>query len=564
MILEELCAYYERARAGDASTLGAYGFQFRRLDLVIEIHEDGSFARLLPTKNLSAHQDQRFLLPMEKKRARQIAPNLLWDHGAYVLGLGEGDQHTSKKRLAFAAQISELAAAHPQHRGLAALDGFYQQGHWKMAAQVCDREAGGLRNPTLSFRLCGQESLIAEDQALHPWLLAQLEEEGAPRLRCMISGEWDTLALVHPTIKGLKGALGVGATLVSFQQESSRFYGKKQGENAPIGKRTAFAYTSALNELLRPGSDRVVHFDELSLVFWAESATEWEEGFAQFLSLKCGQESYEEFYKKLASGHWESDTSSFFILALSVQKTRISVRYWQKFSIQEMQQHLRKFFLDLHIIHAPYEAQNLSLYAIAAAMSDEEKASAIESSRFLELFHAIFDGKMYPQSFFYITMGLIRKEKRISYHRAAIVKAYLVRSAKYYPVQEEVGVALDPALTQVAYALGRLFAVLERLQEEALQHASNLRERYYTTASTSPAAVFPHILRQKNTYLARMSNRTLRERFERDIAEIFERIQDIPISLSLTDQGRFVIGYYHQRQEYFTAPKRRRDEEQVS
>ncbi len=564
MILEELCAYYERQRLRPESQMGTYGFQYRRLDFLIEVAPDGSFLRLLPTRNLSAHEQESFLLPMERKRARQIAPNLFWDQASYVLGISEGEESAdpaSPKRKAFAELIDLAARENPAHEGLFALQQFYQQGHWAAAAGVFAMAAKRFRHPTLSFRLAGESKLIAEDASLQTWIRQRLDDEEGPEIQCLVTGRNDKLAVLHPSIKGLKGALGTGATLVSFQQESSRFFGKKQGENAPIGRQAAYAYTSALNHLLKPGSERVVHFNDLSLIFWTEEGEDWDQGFAQFLTLHAGQAAYQAFFEELQKGRWAQDTRAFYVLALSVQKTRIAVRYWQKFILQELQMRLREFFSDLRLIHAPYEAQTLSLYALAGAMAEEERSEVVESNRMLELFTAIASGKMYPQTWFCINMGLIRKEKKISYQRAAIIKAYLVRWAKFNQVQEEVGVALDSESTNIAYTLGRLFAVLERLQEEANQHSSNLRDRYYTTASTSPAAVFPQILRQKNMQLSRIPNKTLRDRFERDIAQLFLSIDHIPSSLSLTDQGRFVIGYYHQRQEYFT-PRRPREQEQ--
>ena len=118
--------------------------------------------------------------------------------------------------------------------------------------------------------------------------------------------------------------------------------------------------------------------------------------------------------------------------------------------------------------------------------------------------------------------------------------------------KEEIGVTLDRGSENIGYCLGRLFAILEKVQEEAFPNTkSNIKERYYATASTTPAAVFPNLFKLKNSFIQKIQNKTSRLKMEREIALIFGMIEEIPKNLHLPDQGRFVVGYYHQRQEFF-------------
>lgn len=111
---------------------------------------------------------------------------------------------------------------------------------------------------------------------------------------------------------------------------------------------------------------------------------------------------------------------------------------------------------------------------------------------------------------------------------------------------------LDPENPSVAYRLGRLFATLEKIQEEASPGLNaTIRERYYGAASSTPVAVFTTLMRLKNHHLAKLSNKGRAVNFEKLLAQIMSGIDDFPRHMPLQDQGRFAIGYYHQRQDFF-------------
>ena len=114
---------------------------------------------------------------------------------------------------------------------------------------------------------------------------------------------------------------------------------------------------------------------------------------------------------------------------------------------------------------------------------------------------------------------------------------------------------LDLSNTNPAYRLGRLFAVLERIQEESAGGPGKLnatiRDRYYGAASSTPVAVFTTLLRLKNAHLKKLSVGRV-ARFEKLLGEVLGPVTDFPKHLPLPDQGRFALGYYHQRQDFFT------------
>lgn len=122
--------------------------------------------------------------------------------------------------------------------------------------------------------------------------------------------------------------------------------------------------------------------------------------------------------------------------------------------------------------------------------------------------------------------------------------------------------SLDTTNSNVGYRLGRLFAMLEKIQEEASPGINaTIRDRFYGSASATPVAAFPHLMKLKNHHLGKLENRGRAINLERMIGDIMDALSDFPAHLSLPDQGRFAVGYYHQRQALFTSSKKANDPE---
>ena len=166
---------------------------------------------------------------------------------------------------------------------------------------------------------------------------------------------------------------------------------------------------------------------------------------------------------------------------------------------------------------------------------------------------AILAGTPYPKSLLSSAIRRVRAEREITYPRAALIKAVLARDARYYNSnQKEVGMSLDITNNNTGYRLGRLFAVLEKVQEEANPGLNaTIRDRFYGAASSTPVAVFALLMKLKNHHIAKLENRGRAINFEKLIGEIMSGISEFPAQLSLPDQGRFAVGYYHQRQDFF-------------
>jgi CRISPR-associated protein Csd1 len=182
------------------------------------------------------------------------------------------------------------------------------------------------------------------------------------------------------------------------------------------------------------------------------------------------------------------------------------------------------------------------------------KSDNIQPNLAGDFMKAILAGTPYPATLLSSAIRRIKAEREVIYQRVSLIKAILVRNARFYKTnpKEEVGMSLDTSNTNIGYRLGRLFAVLEKVQEEASPGINaTIRDRFYSSASSVPVTVFPHLMKLKNHHIAKLENKGRVVNLEKVIGEIVNDITDFPGHLSLDDQGRFAIGYYHQRQDFF-------------
>ena len=176
---------------------------------------------------------------------------------------------------------------------------------------------------------------------------------------------------------------------------------------------------------------------------------------------------------------------------------------------------------------------------------------------------SIFQGTPYPYTLFSACIRRIRAESSekgaIRVTRMAIIKAYLNRQDNN---NKKIEVMLDKNNTNQGYLCGRLFAVLDKIQEEA-KKINSIRERYMNAASATPSAVFTTILNLSVHHLESLPNEGRKVFFEKLKQEIIDKISadGFPAHLDLQDQGRFFVGYYHQRQDFFTKSNEESNEE---
>lgn len=564
MILQALAEYYDRkSQAGGG--LAEPGFELREIPFVLEISGDGELIQIEDTRETDGKNKRArsVLVPKGIKKTSGVAANLLWDTAEYVLGVDTKGkpERVAKQHAAFRKRLGQLPDVE-HDAGIKAINKFYEsmdidslevRPYWQEIVES---------NPVLTFRLQGDRELICQRPAVIAAIRMMAREEDDEKGRCLISGEEDEIELLHTSIKGVWGAQTSGANIVSFNLPAFNSYGKSKGGNAPVGKQAAFAYTTALNHLLGKNSTQRMQVGDTSTVFWAEKACDLETAIPDIFGETPKDDpdrkshAVAQLFQSVHNGRYvagDQDTR-FYVLGLAPNAARIAVRFWHVGTVGEMAERIVRHFNDLEIIHGPKEQTYMSLFRLLVATASQGKADNIPPNIAGDFMRSILEGRPYPQSLLGAAVRRAKVEQHVSYPRAALIKACINRATRFSKpeTEEELKVSLDEKNTNIGYRLGRLFAVLEKLQEVANPGLNaTIRDRYYSSASSSPVTVFSTLLKLSKHHLAKL-NKGRAINMERMIGEIMAEIQDFPAHLVIADQGRFAIGYYHQRQSFYT------------
>ncbi len=573
MILQALHDYYQRKAVDPdpAQRLPAFGLEEKEIPFIIEIDRTGRW--IPPIRDTRRKEGkkligQRFLVPQAVKRASGVAANLLWDTAEYVLGVDTRGkpERVVEQHAAFRARIDDLPQAAVELPGIQAVRAFLEKRD--PTALSSDPAWAEIveTNANLCFRLQGEVELVCQ----HPLISSAASKEpvdGDAPVICLVSGDTMSPERLHAAIKGVWGAQSSGANIVSFNLDAFASYGKQQGANAPVGKPAAFAYTTALNHLLARDSRQRIQVGDASTVFWAAQPDEYETLLPDLFGEPPkddpdrGTQAVNRLYRALDDGKFvsDNDTTRFHVLGLAPNAARIAVRFWQTGTVAELAERLRQHFDDLEIARSPNDPRHLSLFRLLTAIAVQGKADNIPPNLGGEIVRALLSGKdvTYPRTLLNAAVNRCRAEQHVSYARAASIKACLNRiirnrNKNIVIPEKEFSPMLDPTNPSPAYRLGRLFATLEKIQEEASPGLNaTIRDRYYGAASSTPVTVFTTLLRLKNHHLGKLSAGR-RVNLERLIGEIMSGLNDFPRQLPLSEQGRFAIGYYHQRQDFYT------------
>lgn len=592
MILQALVRCYEAL--AERGELEKPGWSPVKVSWGLELDADGQVKSLLLMGGTDAKGKQipRVMkLPDPVKRSSGVAANFLCDNSAYVLGIdAKGKPERTRECFAACARKHQDVLKDVRHPTAKAILNFFER--WKPENAACHPAI----QPNLETLLKGGnivfvthdaegELQLAQDvpEIRRAWDEAYAKSDDAVMGRCLVTGEEGPIAILHPSIKGVMGAQSSGASLVSFNAPAFESYGKEsardnqgQGRNAPVGKYAAFAYGAALNYMVGH-ADFHGRLGDTTLVYWAEGA-EPAYGSAFMAMMGMGGEDKNEITQKelrglltaLCQGNtvkWENvplnPKNRFYILGLAPNASRLSVRFFLQNSFDEFVQNYQKHQEDLDIVRPAFdERETLSMWALLreTAIKNPNKPPEFQRQLVEEMLNAILTGSPYPSTLFTQVEIRIRAEREINREKAAIIKAYLWRNvAKRQKDQKHIykgvlGVALNESkTTDLPYRLGRLFAVLEAVQQKANPNINTtIKDRYFNSACATPALVFPTLLRLAQSHLSKIGGGA-EVYYDKMITELLGDVtQSYPLRLSLQDQGIFQIGYYHQKQKLFT------------
>jgi CRISPR-associated protein Csd1 len=575
MILQALNGYYERMASDSESGMPPFGTSVENISFALVLAANGTLRgvedlREQDGKNL---RPRKMLVPAAEKKASGVKANFLWDASGYVVGQDDkGKQdRTDKCHAAFVDHVkSNCDGRDPGLKAVMAfLDGqeskaVYSRDDW---SEIC--------GTNLVFRMDGVPGFIHDRSAAREAWEAFLGKRGTEALgQCLISGKTQQpLARLHPSIKGVRDAQSVGASIVSFNLNAFVSYGKEQSFNAPVSLKSAFAYTTALNFLLSRNSRHKVQLADMTLVFWAECASPVEELFADLFdppvedTERQGNEDDQQTTQKILGvlqairdGRRVTDilpgldeSVRFYILGLSPNAARLSIRFWEANSLGTLLARIGKHFEQLAIVRQfdsePEFPPLWRLLCQTATLGKNENVSPVLAGGMAK---AMLTGALYPQNLLPVVIGRIRAEHSVTYFRAALLKAFLMRNK-----QMEVPMSLDPARTDLPYLLGRLFAVLEKAQEEAIPNANaTIKDRYLSSASATPGQIFHMLLKNSANHIAKLKKDPAKRgraiHYDIMTQDIIAGFNNYPATMSAEEQGLFMIGYYHQRKDFFT------------
>lgn len=567
MILQALNYYYERLKDNPDLDIPILGFGKQNVHFVLVI--DGA-GRLLPPIRGLREKPKNKPVPIQltvpivgKKKASGIDPDFMWGNTGYVLGAdNKGKLDRAGRQLVAFKELHHKLGNGVGDEGMIAVLHFLDSWNPAMVSNIehWDEIAG----KNVVFQLDGERNYIHDHPQIQKIWTQHYCDEGNNNIAiCLVSGQRAPVAKLHPGIKGVGTVTAEGA-VVSFNKKAFESYCKEQNFNAPIGKAQAFAYTTALNHLLRFGSRQKVKIGDVTTVFWAERESPVEGFMGIILDPRDDTGdvvSIRLFLEAVRDGKMPHNIGDpnvqFYILGLSPNAARISVRFWHVSTVGDISLKIGQHFKDLSMVKQydnnpefPSIRQILLETFINHNSTSKPNWDNLNPLLSGALMRSILTGAAYPQTLLAATIGRIRADQTINYLRAAIIKACLVRKRRINHLSEEVTMALDKDSTNIAYRLGRLFAVLEKAQMDAVPGANTtIKNRYYGSASATPRAVFPQLLRLAQHHIQKAE---YGRRYDNMIEEIMEGIKEFPAHLRLEDQGMFAIGYYHQRPAFYT------------
>lgn len=576
MILKALYDYYNRC-----GNLPAPGLEEKEIGFIIVVSKDGKFIRFEDCR-IDKKQARTYIVKKHVGRSSVVVANYLYDNSAYVLGYDPKNAASEGKKFdAFVEKIKSIHQALPDSSDIQTLLEFYAQGRESILSEIEQdplwediKKNLSKKYSTFSFRIEGDLKIVAEKREL-----LQLDESAETNEGddiCLITGERG-IAVDTTSATMIPGSQAT-AKLVAFQISSGYdSYGKKKCGNAPISKDAEFAYTTALNTLLQKDSHNKFMVGNRTFLFWASSAdkasVQAEESIFDLLGYKeektdnpnVGIEQVRKVFTAIYSGSLTTSLDDrFHILGLAPNSARIAVVYWADTPLKEFAGMILRHFDDMEIVDArkdkkPYMGLKEILSAVALGGKQTDATPNLPEA----VIKSIFQGTPYPYTLFSACIRRIRAEcsekGAIRVTRMAIIKAYLNRQKNN---NKKIEVMLDKNNTNQGYLCGRLFAVLDKIQEEA-KKINSIRERYMNAASATPSAVFTTILNLSVHHLESLPNEGRKVFFEKLKQEIIDKISadGFPAHLDLQDQGRFFVGYYHQRQDFFTKSNEESNEE---
>lgn len=563
MILYALNQYYQRLLEDTDADVPEFGFGKQGVHFCLTLNREGDLMGRPMDLRDEKGKPRRIEVPGPVVRAAGVSSNFAWDNTGYVLGADDKGkpERTAQTHAAFKRMAATVLGG-VDDEGATALLSFLEKWQPEQAESLSGWE--DIIGWNIVFQLDGEAGFLHDRPSFREaWTRHLAANDDFAQGMCLVTGETAPIPPTHSKIKGVPGAQTAGACIVSFNIDAAESFGKKQNTNSPVSERAAFAYTTALNHLLAPDSTRKVQLGDTTIVFWADGPGEAPKLFSFGMGGKKAEDEklvsrLEGYLSDIVKGRFPDalgdQNTPFYVLGLSPNAARISVRFWYVGTVGSMVDNLGDHFRALAIQRRfDSDFEHPSPWQLLKELAPQRDSKNISPLLSGQLARSIFQKLPYPQTLFSSALGRIRADKEINYLRAALIKAFLVRNKN-----QEIHMTLDTTNTDIGYRLGRLFAIVERIQEEAVPGANTtVRDRFFSSATATPGRTFPIILKNAQHGLAKIRKDkpgwavTLEKQIQKIVGGI-EPTQGFPTSMTSEKQGMFILGYYQQRQDFFT------------
>jgi len=568
MILQALVDYYEAlAEKGEISRPG---WCTEKVSFALNISPEGELLDVIPLseqvqRNKKMVDVPRIMeVPERVVRSSGIKSNFLCDNTGYILGFDEkGNPERTKDCFASCRDLHLSILEKTKGVSGTAVKAFFLSWNPESVNEhpVLAPHLNNMKTVNIVFKIDGSNYAHDDDEVKKAWHEYCTSDNNTIETRCLVTGKVSPVESLHGKIKGIPGAQSAGANLISFNADAYESYGKgsEKSPNAPVSKYAAFSYVTALNRLISDSRHKQ-QIGDTTVIYWAEEADpKPPQLFTSVFALPNADDEYvlHGVINNISKGKPVDGVDlnkRFYILGLSPNAARISVRFFLQDSFGAFLENLSKHYERLEITKPSFDPREyLSISALLGETvnpNSRDKASSPLMSG--SVMRAVLTGTSYPISLYQAILGRIRAERKITRGKAAIIKAYLLKINQTN--KEVLTMALNESSENKAYVLGRLFAVLENAQQQANPGINTtIKDRYFTSACATPSSVFPRLLQLANHHIAKSDYGYAREK---EISSLLNKLEvddkPFPTHLSLNDQGVFILGYYHQTQARYT------------
>lgn len=572
MIIQALNDYYNILLTDSEIKIPKPGYSVAKVKFIATLSRDGELLDLTPLGDGKVGWIE-LIVPEQKKRTSGVFPYFMSDNSKYIFGWNFDPKKRiiTKDNFIKCKELHEKILQDADNDKARMILNFFQK--WnpdecmsneviKSNLEILEKSMGG----NIAFKLDCEKGYLHQDSViLKAWEKYNMKVTSEVRGQCLVTGEEEYIENIHPSIKGVKGANSAGATLVGVNAKAFESYQKTQGYNSPVGQSAVFGYSTALNYMLNNPKQRI-QIGDATTVFWAEDFEGKCESLIMELFAPTTQEKEEVTHDAKTTAYvkdalrclkegksiQEKADVNFYILGLAPNNARIAIRFWHRDNFGQFVQKVWQHHEDMQVVNLRHAIIPISriIYETIPRNAQKKEATPLLGGALMK---SVFTGGAYPQGLFYAIVNRIRADGEINDIRVGVIKAFLKRNARLRKDEAKEGmitVSLNEQNMNVSYRLGRLFAVLEKAQQDAADGKLNstIKDRYFGTASTSPRAVFPVLMKLTQHHISKSEYGIS---IERKIQEIVQGVNEFPAHFNAEEQGSFILGYYHQREALY-------------